>query len=102
VTKHTPGPWRWWTSNSRLRLSSDATHKDGDVLYACTLRDGADVVVVNPADVPLIEAAPDLLQELTLLVGAITEPGRGDLDPYVESRIAFAQDAIDKVTRQQP
>lgn len=30
----TPGPWRWWTSNSVRRLSSDATGKDGDVLYA--------------------------------------------------------------------
>ena len=30
----TPGKWRWWTSNSVRRLSSDATGKDGDVLCA--------------------------------------------------------------------
>jgi len=29
----TARPWRWWTSNSFLRLSSDATRKDGDVLH---------------------------------------------------------------------
>lgn len=32
----TPGPWRWWTSNSFRRLSSDATGKDGDVAHAFT------------------------------------------------------------------
>ena len=34
VAAATPGPWRWWTSNSFRRLSSDATGKDGDVLHA--------------------------------------------------------------------
>ena len=28
----TKGPWRWWTSNSWRRLSSDPSGKDGDVL----------------------------------------------------------------------
>ena len=64
-TRFTPWPWRWWTSNSRLRLSSDATGKDGDVLYAERLRDGADVVTPNPADRPLIAAAPLLHHRLT-------------------------------------
>lgn len=30
----TPGPWRWWTSNSRLRLSSDVDRRDGGVVDA--------------------------------------------------------------------
>jgi len=29
----TARPWRWWTSNSFLRLSSDPSGKDGDVLH---------------------------------------------------------------------
>ena len=29
----TPGPWKWWTSNSHIRLSG-ASGKDGDVICA--------------------------------------------------------------------
>lgn len=60
---HTPGPWSWWTSNSVLRLSSDATRKDGDVLHAVVHRNFADVVC-SEADRNLIAAAPDLYEAL--------------------------------------
>ncbi len=33
-----PGTWRWWTSCSFRRLSSDATGGDGDVLHATVHR----------------------------------------------------------------
>ena len=36
--KTTPGPWKWWTSCSYRRLSSDATGHDGDVLTAVVQR----------------------------------------------------------------
>ena len=69
VPKFTPGPWRWWTSNSFRRLSSDATGKDGDVLYACVCPDRvADVVLPNGGaegpDAHLIAAAPELYEAL--------------------------------------
>lgn len=61
MTEHTKGPWRWWTSNSTLRLSSDATRNDGDVLHAAIGADGVPHIVVSQDDMPLIAAAPELL-----------------------------------------
>lgn len=37
---YTPGPWKWWTSNSFLRLSSQATGKDGGVIDFYVMKDG--------------------------------------------------------------
>ncbi|MEP8883484.1 hypothetical protein ABKV35_00120 [Enterobacter kobei] len=65
--KHTPGPWQWWTSNSFLRLSSQATGKDGDVIDSFKMSDGATSLSVKIADMNLIAAAPDLLKELQRL-----------------------------------
>ncbi|WP_212646411.1 hypothetical protein [Delftia sp. PE138] len=68
--KHTPGPWEWWTSNSFRRLSSKATGKDGDVLYATVQpSDGHPDVELpnggwNGPDGCLIAAAPELLEAL--------------------------------------
>jgi hypothetical protein len=45
----TPGPWKWWTSNSVRRLSSPVG--DGDVLHGSTHpRDGVVDVVGNEID----------------------------------------------------
>ncbi|POU03581.1 hypothetical protein C3369_07100 [Escherichia sp. ESNIH1] len=65
---HTPGPWKWWTSNSFLRLSSEATGKDGDVIDSYKLSDGHTTVCVkNKSDMALIAAAPELLEALESL-----------------------------------
>ena len=64
MSGHTPGPWRWWTSCSFNRLSSDATGKDGDVLRAVKYRDGVAGIEGSEADMRLIAAAPDLLEAL--------------------------------------
>jgi|AGFS01.1.fsa_nt_gi hypothetical protein len=61
---YTPGPWMWWTSNSFLRLSSQATGKDGDVIDSFKMSDGATSVSVKVPDMHLIAAAPDLLESL--------------------------------------
>jgi len=67
----TPGPWRWWTSNSHHRLSSDPSGKDGDVIHAYRAKDGLCVIAVKEADAALIVAAvnelPALLDELEAL-----------------------------------
>ncbi|MEQ8822864.1 MAG: hypothetical protein RIC14_00645 [Filomicrobium sp.] len=63
---HTPGPWKWWTSNSYRRLTSEAerTGPDGGVLRATHQRDGTGDVLVSEADMGLIAASPDLLAAL--------------------------------------
>lgn len=65
---HTPGPWKWWTSNSWRRLSCDAggvPHIDGGVLCPVTQRpDNHPDVLVSEEDMALIAAAPDLLKHL--------------------------------------
>lgn len=61
----TPGPWRWWTSNSFRRLSTDADGKDGGVAYATVhpIDRHPDIVIREP-DMALIAAAPRLLAAL--------------------------------------
>lgn len=68
--KGTPGPWEWWTSNSFLRLSSKATGKDGGVIDSTVMRDGHPTLVVKKEDMALIEAAPEMLDLLILLLDA--------------------------------
>lgn len=47
---HTPTPWKWWTSNSFKRLSSEATGKDGDVLSGFSPGYGARNLGVNVSE----------------------------------------------------
>lgn len=60
----TPGPWRWWTSNSWRRLTSEATdrqRRDGGVLCPTTSRsDGHPDCIIKQEDMDLIAAAPEL------------------------------------------
>jgi hypothetical protein len=73
MAQHTPGPWRWWTSNSWRRLTSEATdginRQDGGVLCPVVQNDGhPDVLFSNGGpdgpDARLIAAAPELLAAL--------------------------------------
>lgn len=64
IAMATKGPWRWWTSCSFLRLSSDATGKDGDVAYATAYRDGHPGIECKEEDRALIAMAPDLAAEV--------------------------------------
>ncbi|EIZ9234941.1 hypothetical protein SNN61_002551 [Cronobacter sakazakii] len=66
--KGTPGPWEWWTSNSFLRLSSQATGKDGGVIDSYAMSDGHTSLSVSKADMALIAAAPDLLEALNSIM----------------------------------
>lgn len=51
----TPLPWRWWTSNSMRRLSSDPTGKAGDVAHAFRAADGVPDIAIREADMAAIE-----------------------------------------------
>lgn len=87
--KGTPGPWKWFTSNSHMRLSSLTTGRDGDVVGAYKAADGMAVVSVKKADADLIEAAPELLEALQDALHAHDKHGE-----HVEW--CFARAAINK------
>jgi len=77
----TPGPWKWWTSNSFRRLSARG---DGDVLHGTIQRhDGQPDVVCSKADSAFIEASrsivPEFLAEVQRLRQALEELTRGQL-----------------------
>lgn len=90
--KYTPGPWQWWTSNSLLRLSSQATGKDGDVIDLFKMSDGATSLSVKVADMNLIEAAPDLLEALQELVFLYEhDEGCRELTEYKRAKAAISK-----------
>lgn len=64
MTGHTPGPWKWWTSNSWKRLKREAAGISTTVLEPYVCRDGHPDCTVSEADMHLIAAAPDLLKAL--------------------------------------
>lgn len=96
--KHTPGPWQWWTSNSFVRLSSQATGKDGDVIDSFKMSDGATSLSVKVDDMHLIAAAPDLLealQEMTAIVKKNSYP-QPDKPSSNYARAEWAESIISK------
>lgn len=56
----TPLPWRWWTSNSVRRLSSDVTGKDGDVAHG-TIYQGCPDIAIRERDMAHVENAANRL-----------------------------------------
>ncbi|EBS0520854.1 hypothetical protein GAD28_13670 [Salmonella enterica] len=92
---YTPDPWQWWTSNSFLRLSSQATGKDGGVIDSYVMRDGHPSLRVSKEDMDLIAAAPDLLEALQLAEKAMAE-GRNVTYPEWYGVINKARAAISK------
>jgi hypothetical protein len=74
--QHTPGPWKWWTSNSWRRLRRDDFGIAQTVLEPCVATDGHPDVTVSEADMALIAAAPELLAALQSLIDRIEDmPG---------------------------
>lgn len=71
VARTTPGPWKWWTSCSWRRLSSEARghSQDGGVICPTVSRsDGHPDIIVSDADAAFIaasrEAVPALIAEI--------------------------------------
>ncbi|HAU5442644.1 hypothetical protein CDU00_20805 [Cronobacter sakazakii] len=91
----TPGPWEWWTSNSFLRLSSQATGKDGGVIDSYAMSDGHTSLSVSMADMALIAAAPELLEALQISIKVMQE-GRNVSYPDLYGAINKARAAIAK------
>ncbi|WP_244828470.1 hypothetical protein [Caballeronia sp. TF1N1] len=105
-TKHTPGPWSIWTSNSYRRIGSDAP-RGGEVLCGSVQRDGcADLYFPNGGyegpDARLVTAAPDLLASLrttvSMLQGTLLIITDKDARAMAKEAIAEARAAIAKAT----
>lgn len=60
--KWTPGPWKWWTSNSWRRLKRDACGVTQSVLEPYVCKDGHPDCSVSDADMDLMAAAPELYE----------------------------------------
>lgn len=63
TSEQTAETWEWWTSNSWRRLMAPrrGSVPSRAVLMPTVCRDGQPDIVVSPADMALIAAAPDLL-----------------------------------------
>lgn len=86
-TKHTPGPWSIWTSNSYRRIGSDAP-RGGEVLCGSVQRDGcADLYFPNGGyegpDARLVTAAPELLEFAQLVLRGI-DSGHIKAKPFLD------------------
>lgn len=88
--KHTPGPWQWWTSNSFLRLSSQATGKDGGVIDSYVMRDGHPSLRVSKDDMAMIAAAPELLEALLNIIDMEHDVSEWDA-VYATARAAISK-----------
>lgn len=70
--KHTATPWKWWTSNSHMRLTG-ADGKDGGVISASIAADGIPVVNVTPDDAAFIVRACNAHDDLVTALGAVID-----------------------------
>lgn len=59
--KHTPGPWKWDSYDSKFKDADGASILDAEP--GIEIED-AYLRVYNPADIPLIAAAPEMLDIL--------------------------------------
>jgi len=85
----TPGPWKWWTSNSWRRLARDDS-RGGHfawVLEPIRQNDGHPDCLVSEADMGLIAAAPDLL---AALIGVVAVADRSTVE-FDAARAAIAK-----------
>ena len=100
--QHTKGPWEWCGNH----LEADRV----TVLEVCDLPEGAypelqsgELVIENPADRAIIEAAPDLLEALRLFTDfhdADHETGDAEhLQAMYDEAIDTARAAITKATQ---
>jgi|GEM_PF-4685191 len=74
--KATPGKWMWWTSNSFLRLSSDATAKDGGVIDSYRMTDGHTSLRVSKADQDFIALC--FPENITVIIDALEKAQRAN------------------------
>lgn len=64
----TPGPWKWWTSNSWKRLMAEWGGHTQPVIEPTVAPDGHPDCIVSEADMALLQTAPDLYKVLEQIV----------------------------------
>lgn len=91
MSGYTKAPWKWWTSNSFLRLSG-ADGKDGGVICPTVSRsDGHPDLIVSKSDMALIESAPDLLEALEDMVLSYEHEASSKNPALLKARAAIAK-----------
>lgn len=95
--KYTKGKWKWWTSNSWKRLMSEHDGQTTSVIVPYVCRDGHPDLEISNANMPLIEAAPDLYEACREARQLLANKREGtSLQPgWLELQLA---DAIKKAT----
>ena len=94
MTTHTPGPWKWWTSNSWRRLKSETDRSQShNVLEPYLCRDGHPDCMITNEDMALIAAAPELLEALknATFALALTAQASGNENYLEAARAAIAK-----------
>lgn len=89
----TPGPWKWWTSNSWRRLKRDDRGITQNVLEPYVCRDGCPDLSVSDADMALIAAAPELFEALEAVLDCAQS-----LNPEMTAAYAKARSALSRAT----
>ena len=68
--QHTPGPWRWVPQPDYSWQYQDLMSASGEVVLSGEEAPDPSGIEISHADARLIEAAPELLQEVEWLLGA--------------------------------
>lgn len=93
---YTPGPWKWWTSNSWKRLKRDDVGIIQNVLEPYVCSDGHPDLSVSDEDMALIAAAPAMFSTL-LAARAIIQEDRDEIfDSVTVAGIASTMADIDR------
>lgn len=89
----TPGPLRWWTSNSHRRLRSDSVPRD--VAYGTKHRDGVDDIVISEQDMAAIENA---VNRLPAYIAAAEEMERRIAEIEAEAElVSYSESFVDGI-----
>ena len=97
MTKHTPGPWRWWLcKDGSYDSNNDYVQVAGRPEHVAQIR----IASVSEADLCLIAAAPDLLEALRTIVKSLSDQDDEGMIEHAEPMIR-ARAAIQKATKEQ-
>lgn len=95
----TPGPWKWWTSNSWKRLKRDDFGILEPVIEPYVCPDGHPDCTVAQGDMLFIEAAPDFAALLRLALSRIDELERTLNECITDSPYAQTVGAANRVAQ---
>ena len=96
MSKHTPGPWRWWACKETESASNDYIQIAAGLKHVAQIK----IASITEHDMRLIAAAPELLDALKLMRDAFldTEGSHGTLE---QTATDAADAAIAKATGEQ-